>query len=691
MSAQRHIVRRQLIELQVHGTLEQAHRLQTEVGRVYRQRVLPLIDKYCSQLSEPDRLHRIETLEIDLGQIDPNQLENDLLRALDTELHTALAEQISSQEHDPKRGTPKGTSQLELLAFYARTGSLPWWADSTQPQGLEDCLAYVIQHHPQQLRQLMKELILEVTPLERLVRYYSADLLAQLAASLAPGLKTSLLRDPKDLIALLGKTRLAASRGARQIYYHTWRHTIQVAGLSIEPHQSAASFYKGVLSRVAADLGLSYTALLDEIQQVAASGRETPHAEFKATLAAMRQKTPLDADGGPQPQASSQPAEGSYAHLIDALGRLARHLPAALQQSLRSVIRDLETAQESGEGLSRHTAERIMGILRSALTSPSGVGSLPPDLASPVLGGTKGSAGYPTQVDDETLGAVEDLTRDKEDLRFAEQLREDLATIFSQLIIAAGMSRADVAELTQSLMSAAGADGELFAEALRQVLPRPRETFEDRASADRELAKTARIERADLLPPADVATDEQGQPTAQQKALDLSFSDGEAIYIGNAGLVILWPFLSHLFQHLELVEEHQFKHPAARQRAVGLLQHLASGESDFPEYLLPLDKILCGMGVSEVFDFGPPLSEPEMDECENLLQAAIAQAAILREMSVAGLRSTFLLREGKLSRRDGAWLLQVAAETYDIVLERFPWSWEWVKLPWMETPLRVEW
>ena len=55
-------------------------------------------------------------------------------------------------------------------------------------------------------------------------------------------------------------------------------------------------------------------------------------------------------------------------------------------------------------------------------------------------------------------------------------------------------------------------------------------------------------------------------------------------------------------------------------------------------------------------------------------------------MSVDGFRGTFLLRQGVLSTRDGAGLLRVERETYDVVLERFPWSWEWVKLPWMEAP-----
>jgi hypothetical protein len=174
-------------------------------------------------------------------------------------------------------------------------------------------------------------------------------------------------------------------------------------------------------------------------------------------------------------------------------------------------------------------------------------------------------------------------------------------------------------------------------------------------------------------------------------SLDLTFSDTDELYIDNAGVVILHPFLRYFFARLELLEDKQFKDMASRQRAVGLLQYAVSEDPSPPEYLLPLNKVLCGMELDDVFDFGPPVTEAEAEECTNLLTAVIANAPILKNMSINGLRGTFLLRRGVLSSRDGAWLLRVERETYDVVLDRFPWTMQWVKLPWMDTPLRVEW
>jgi len=172
---------------------------------------------------------------------------------------------------------------------------------------------------------------------------------------------------------------------------------------------------------------------------------------------------------------------------------------------------------------------------------------------------------------------------------------------------------------------------------------------------------------------------------------DATEETADEVYVGNAGLVLLWPFLGHFFAGLGLLVEQQFKDEAARQRAVGLLQHLATGAPAFPEYLLPLNKLLCGVDLTQLFDFGDPLTDGEADEALALLRAVIEHAPILRDMTPAGLQGTFLLRQGVLRISAGAWLLQVERESYDVVLERFPWSWDWVKLPWMAAPLRVEW
>ena len=101
--------------------------------------------------------------------------------------------------------------------------------------------------------------------------------------------------------------------------------------------------------------------------------------------------------------------------------------------------------------------------------------------------------------------------------------------------------------------------------------------------------------------------------------------------------MILWPFLPHFFQRLSLVEKGpdkddklQFKDEVARQRAIGLLQYLAVADQSPQELQLPLNKVLCGMAVESVFDFGDAISAAEIDECEALLSVVIQRAPFLK-------------------------------------------------------------
>jgi hypothetical protein len=471
MSEQRHIIKRQIIELHSSSrqTASATQILQAEMSRIYRQRIVPLIDQVCSELSQPDRIYRLASVQIDLGTVDPHNLEVEVVAKVQAQLRQVLASEIGRQEQavDQQTESLQSRSQLELLAVFARTGSLPWWADTSQPNLLTTCLQHLLQTAPIALRRLLRELVQEKRPLHRLILSFADTHLAQLVNLLIPTHQSDL----QTFIQLLARSWTANNKSAAQIRQAAWTSLLSVGGLA-QPEWTDVIFYTAVCNRMARALGITSDTFLYNLYQ-------------------------------------------------------------------QTVTVDLPLA------------------------------------------------GIPVQVT-------------------------------NQPII-------------------------------------------------------------------------DNQPDADADVSAFNLHGVEELYVANAGLVILWPFLSHFFARLNLLQERAFKDGQAQQRAAALLQCLVTGEKVFPEYVLPLNKLLCGLALTAVFDMNAPLSTAEIEECTDLLQATIAQAPILRQMSAHGFRETFLQREGVLRSRDGGWLLQVEKETYDVVLERFPWSWEWVKLPWMETALRVEW
>jgi hypothetical protein len=161
------------------------------------------------------------------------------------------------------------------------------------------------------------------------------------------------------------------------------------------------------------------------------------------------------------------------------------------------------------------------------------------------------------------------------------------------------------------------------------------------------------------------------------------------MYIENAGLVLLHPFLPRLFETLKIASQEKLLQP---ERALCLLHYLSNGQLIAPEYQLILPKILCNVDLPTPVESDVDLTDTEQREAEELLQAVIGHWGALRNTSADGLRGTFLLRNGKLSMRgDGDWLLQVESETCDILLGQLPWGISMIKLPWMDRMLWVEW
>lgn len=163
-------------------------------------------------------------------------------------------------------------------------------------------------------------------------------------------------------------------------------------------------------------------------------------------------------------------------------------------------------------------------------------------------------------------------------------------------------------------------------------------------------------------------------------------------FVHHAGLVLLHPFLVPLMNTLGLLKpDKSFKNKKAAAHAVSLLHYLSTGETAPPEYDLTLPKLLCGVSSRTSIDRYKILSDAEKEEADTLLQAVIKHWGALGQVSNDSLRQGFLQRDGKLSRRDSDWLLQVESQTLDILLDRLPWGIGIVKLPWMTNMLFVEW
>jgi len=175
--------------------------------------------------------------------------------------------------------------------------------------------------------------------------------------------------------------------------------------------------------------------------------------------------------------------------------------------------------------------------------------------------------------------------------------------------------------------------------------------------------------------------------TAQNEALD----DQESIYIQNAGMVILTPYLETLFSRAGFLDEDGFLINEHKSKAVMLLQYAVTGTDDAQQHELVLNKVLCGMAITEPVDTSVQLTADQKALVESMLPAVIAKWEKLGGITVNGFRESFLFREGLLMSVNTTFTLRVSRKSFDMLLDFIPWEFRTMNFKWMDTTVLTEW
>lgn len=161
------------------------------------------------------------------------------------------------------------------------------------------------------------------------------------------------------------------------------------------------------------------------------------------------------------------------------------------------------------------------------------------------------------------------------------------------------------------------------------------------------------------------------------------------LYVNNAGLVLLNPFLPALFKHLELISESgKLVDP---ELAACVLHYAATGrEGDF-EFEMIFEKYLCGLHPSETLNRAITLTELQKEEVNKVLSSALTYWEVMKNKPIALLQNEFLMRPGKLITEKTNHRLVIERKTFDLLLDKLPWSYSMIKFSWKKELIFVEW
>ncbi|MCM8535066.1 MAG: contractile injection system tape measure protein [Lentisphaeraceae bacterium] len=163
------------------------------------------------------------------------------------------------------------------------------------------------------------------------------------------------------------------------------------------------------------------------------------------------------------------------------------------------------------------------------------------------------------------------------------------------------------------------------------------------------------------------------------------------LLVTNAGLVLLMPYFGHLFQNLDLRNKDEFLSLDDQFKAVLLTHYAATGKSTAEEHQLSLNKVLCGLEITQPLPTEQSLSEEECREVDEMIKAALSHWPAMKGTSVEGFRQSFLQREGLLTEKDQCWLVEIEHQTIDILLDSIPWSFRFMNFSWFQKVVEVSW
>jgi hypothetical protein len=642
-STQHHIIRRQILEIDVAGTEADGLALQRRLPGLCQDWLTPALEDVLDRTVPGDEHWTIDRLDIDAGSFRPEDLERGLADAVAQAIEQHLRERapragstgLSSPAERRRQAqlatqamqdrfrdrTPPGSmsppgaierrtqaqSLQEAFVHFLETGVLPWWSYLPHGKTLEDLIRDTWQAgkhadgRPEHFARALADAIGPASVRKRLVRQFSADFLDTLLA----GVSQEGAAAVREILAELGKHDIAAQT-LNSFFEHLWEAAFATAFRGEPP--VAETLIAESLSAMSSDAERQYPSLVERIAEL------WPGA--KARDSGLKEEALRESD---VPDRAHKAPPKSPAHRKDFDERASRiDLEEEVYVGWASIVREI-LAELGKHDIAAQTLSRFSQDLWETAFAMAIAGERP----------------------------VADVL-----------IAESLNAMSSD---AEGQHRLLVERIAQLWPAAKGRDSRLEEKALQES-DAPDRTYK--------AASKPPLDRKELDEPASRIELEEG------------------VYVSCAGVALLHPFLPRLFEALGIAKDDKLRQP---ERALSLLHFLATGQRFAPEYDLLLPKLLCNVPFDAPVESRIDLTTAEEEEAAALLAAVIRHWDALGDTSIDGLRGSFLVRPGKLSRRGSEDVLQVEARSYDILLDRLPWGIGLIQLPWMRKMLWVEW
>ncbi len=268
-----HNIRKQTIAIEVTSEAL-ALELQPRLGDFNRQYLLPVMERVFDDLSEQGLQIRISKLDLDLGDVPFDRLEEVAPERFNSELRRALEEALRRQRQAQSAGNysqPLSASRLELFEYYLREGTLPFWASGGSAFSFEQLVAELAADQSDNLARVIKQHAYQSSTLERIVLQLGEAALRRLLRVLEPkyaALIIACLTDLRLIHRVEPVVELSENEFARSLWILVLTYVLREPGSQFNRKTLVESLLEGIARAegvdyqqivLALDLGLKQT------------------------------------------------------------------------------------------------------------------------------------------------------------------------------------------------------------------------------------------------------------------------------------------------------------------------------------------------------------------------------------------------------------------------------------------------
>lgn len=617
-------------------------------------------------------------------------------------------------------------AQLELLSYFIQTGLLPWWANRLNQQEMETNFDRLFTIVPHELQNLFFIQLKKQTYLKRIIYQFSDQILVKIATLFAPNLVVLLEKYNDNLFEIYPLVEPLKSIEKDQFRLQYWQGVFLYLSEVISSSFNLVQFVEASLLHIATSFKLDYRSLINQILRVVESSQFEIQSrdsqlskvlhEIASSLSTNSGKLSSDRNSFKINQTFNQDfiektSQSNPIANLSALNSLTSSSKISTNTAnldLNPNVADIASVENLANDQKNTTLD--ISILQEAINNQDNVII---DLQNFNL---EHSLNKVSALLQDLNTALEELNQPDVQKKFLSNLVRswlkklpelkqlikqskylETIEILEQINVELTHNTWDKFTIKNSSQTIQNQSKEIQNKVYNlQHLDFLRSVTVEFSNLNQWCQHQQVKQKSTSKPAQQSLKVTSPNQTAQYTLKDVQnwnspFTVSDEIYIYNAGLVILWPFLDRFFQNINFIEQNQFIDRVTAHKAALLLQYCVEVISDIPEYLLPLNKVLCGLEILDPIERNLEVNELLQTECHTLLNAVIANWTILKGTSIEGLQRSFLQRQGILKTSNGSWLLQVECRTYDVLLDQLPWSIRVVKLPWMTDILYVEW